>query len=94
MANRALTNTIRKTLKTQVKGVEGRIYKRTEIMEAGPGYLKTLYRIDPDMDCNPMGNLHGGMIATLVDSYTSLSLIFGEQMISGVSLDLSISYQG
>ena len=40
-----------------------------------------------------MGNLHGGTIASLIDVYTTLPLLFGEQKLTGVSVDLAITYQ-
>jgi acyl-coenzyme A thioesterase 13 len=49
--------------------------------------------------CNPLGNLHGGAAATLVDTVTSASLallatdsFWGYPMISGVSLTLDMQY--
>ena len=40
---------------------------------------------------NPRGTLHGGLIATLVDSISTLAIISAESN-PGVSVDMNISY--
>ena len=55
--------------------------------------MKQEYRLVPEEDCNPMGNMHGGRIATLVDSATCLAAsIEARSKRYGVSMDLSVSY--
>ena len=51
-----------------------------------------MYRINVEEDCNPMGNMHGGRIATLVDSATGLAAEVERCTVIGVTMDLSVSY--
>ena len=51
-----------------------------------------MYRIDVAEDCNPMGNMHGGRIAAIVDSTTSLVAEVARPGRTTVTMDLSVSY--
>ena len=57
--------------------------------------MKTHYEIDKISDVNPMGMMHGGVHATLVDSVTSWACFVndgGGRPTMGVTTDLSVSY--
>jgi len=73
-------------------GPEGATLSRMEILEASKGYLKQRYTICPEEDCNPMGNMHGGRIAAVVDSSTSLVAELTKPEKTTVTMDLSVSY--
>ncbi|KLT42251.1 hypothetical protein CC85DRAFT_285655 [Cutaneotrichosporon oleaginosum] len=61
---------------------------------------RTIYSLVVTEDmCNPLGNLHGGAAATLVDTVTSASMgllatdkMWGHPMLTGVSLALDMAY--
>lgn len=69
-----------------------------EVLDLAPGWSKTRITWRPDL-CQPAGILHGGMIATLVDTGIAHALLLTEmyQQLSGeghtiVSVDLRIKY--
>jgi len=45
--------------------------------------MKVSYRIDPDFDCNPIGNMHGGIIASLIDSTTVVNGMLEPRHLAG-----------
>jgi len=51
-----------------------------------------VYQIDTEFDCNPTGNMHGGMIASLIDSTTVINGMIRPAYKAGISTDLSIQY--
>ena len=44
------------------------------------GYVETLYKIDAENEVNPMGMMHGGVTATLIDSITTWCCFFKGQI--------------
>lgn len=64
--------------------------------ERGPEATATFeLEVTPDL-CNPMGNMHGGAVATLADMVTSLAVAAvaeeGWWEFSGVSRTLAVTY--
>lgn len=49
--------------------------------------MKVSYRIDPDFDCNPIGNMHGGIIASLIDSTTIVNGMLEPRHLAGARND-------
>ncbi|EHB09598.1 Acyl-coenzyme A thioesterase 13 [Heterocephalus glaber] len=41
---------------------------------------------------NKQGTLHGGFTATLIDSISTMALLFTERGVPGVSVDMNITY--
>jgi uncharacterized protein (TIGR00369 family) len=69
-----------------------------QILDMRPGWSKTSIAFRPDL-CQPAGIMHGGMIATLVDTGIAHALIltdtFHQARLAGggiVSVDLRIKY--
>ena len=56
------------------------------------GYVKIHYRFDVDRELNPMGFIHGGVTASLVDSVTTTCCCVARDGHAGVTADLSVSY--
>jgi len=73
-------------------GIQGKILPRTDVISASPQAMKVSYRIDPDFDCNPIGNMHGGIIASLIDSTTVVNGMLEPRHLAGASADLSVQY--
>ena len=61
------------------------------LVSAAPGKLICEMKVE-EQHANKRGTLHGGMIATLVDVISSLALLCTERGISGVSVDMNITY--
>jgi len=76
----------------QIQSVENRILVNSKILKVEPGYIETLYKIDAEKEVNPMGMMHGGVTATLIDSITTWCCFFNRDGTPGVSTDLSVSY--
>ena len=57
-------------------------------------YTKSIYTINDEFDCNPTGNMHGGIIATLIDSVTVINGMLLPGHMAGLSTDLSVRYLG
>ena len=56
------------------------------------GYIKTHYEIDKISEVNPMGMMHGGVTATLVDSVSTWCCFVNRDGRPGITTDLSVSY--
>ena len=54
--------------------------------------MKVHYELDGINDINPMGMVHGGMTATLMDSITTWCNFVSREGHAGVTTDLSVSY--
>lgn len=65
--------------------------EKVTLVSAAPGKLICEMKVE-EQHANKMGTLHGGMIATLVDVISSLALLCTERGISGVSVDMNITY--
>ena len=72
--------------------IEHQILERSKVIDVAPGYVKTHYQLDSVNDVNPMGFVHGGVTATLVDSITTWCCFASRDGHAGVTTDLSISY--
>lgn len=60
------------------------------MISASEGRVKIEFQVAEE-HLNPMGTLHGGCTATLVDIVTSTALLATEKANPGVSVDLCIS---
>ncbi|CAB3411175.1 unnamed protein product [Caenorhabditis bovis] len=58
---------------------------------AEEGRLKVEFEVQKEMT-NPLGTLHGGCTATLIDVYTTGALLLTERAQPGVTVDLHVSY--
>ena len=56
------------------------------------GYVKVHYKLDGENDVNPMGMIHGGVTATLMDSITTWCCFVSRDGHAGITTDLSVSY--
>jgi len=74
------------------QSVEHRILANSKLLKVEPGYVETIYKIDAENEVNPMGMMHGGVTATLIDSITTWCCFFHRDGIPGVTTDLSVSY--
>ena len=85
--------------------IEHQIMARSKVLDVAPGililsrifnnfkgYIKVHYELDSVNDINPMGMLHGGMTATLMDSITTWCNFVSREGHAGVTTDLSVSY--
>ncbi|ODN82895.1 hypothetical protein L202_01152 [Cryptococcus amylolentus CBS 6039] len=79
--------------KTLTKGGHDfNVLSSLRVVEARPGYLKGILRIEPK-HLNNHNTIHGGAILTLTDTITSLSLsTHGLSAPTGVSVDLNTSF--
>ncbi|XP_006051255.2 acyl-coenzyme A thioesterase 13 [Bubalus bubalis] len=65
--------------------------EKVTLVSAAPGKLVCEMKVE-EQHANKIGTLHGGMTATLVDVISSLALLCTERGISGVSVDMNITY--
>merc|ERR1712189_63738 len=72
--------------------LEHRILERSKFVDVAPGFVKIHYRFDVDRELNPMGFVHGGVTASLVDSVTTTCCCVARDGHAGVTPDLSVSY--
>ena len=63
---------------------------KVKIVTANPGKVVAELTVEEEHQ-NASGTLHGGFIATLIDSMTTLALLSGENGRPGVSVDLNVS---
>ncbi|KAG9306226.1 hypothetical protein G9A89_016130 [Geosiphon pyriformis] len=66
-------------------------WRRVRVVSANE--RQCVFEIDVTQEeCNPMGTLHGGFIATIIDSLSSATQYGKKNGWIGVSIDLTISY--
>ena len=78
--------------KLNQKSIEHQVLERSKVIDVAPGYVKTHYQLDGVNDVNPMGFVHGGVTATLVDSVTTWCCFASRDGHAGITTDLSVSY--
>uniref|UniRef100_F7E0J0 Acyl-coenzyme A thioesterase 13 n=1 Tax=Equus caballus TaxID=9796 RepID=F7E0J0_HORSE len=61
------------------------------LFSAVPGKVICEMKVEEE-HTNKMGTLHGGLIATLVDSISTVALLLSERGAPGVSVDMNITY--
>ncbi|KAK4881941.1 hypothetical protein RN001_005260 [Aquatica leii] len=86
------TNEIRNFLKNSAVGFD-KVLQKVNIIEAEKGICVAELLIEEE-HTNPMRGLHGGLMATIVDSLTSYALFTHEKVqgIPSVSVDLNMTY--
>lgn len=91
-ATNAVRSIIRQIL-TSYKSSKGfdKVGDKIELLSMSEGKASFKMKVEESHQ-NPMGNLHGGMTATLVDMLTTLVTFTSPPHKLGVSVDMSISY--
>ena len=86
------TQDIKNFIKNHEHGFDG-VIKKAKIIKAENGVCIAEMKVEEEHS-NPMGGLHGGLIATLVDSITSYAIITHKsvQGVPSVSVDIHLSY--
>ncbi|XP_069701581.1 acyl-coenzyme A thioesterase 13-like [Periplaneta americana] len=79
---------LKKTVST--KGFD-RVLEKVKILNAGEGRLHAELVLGSEHH-NPMGTLHGGLTATLVDALPTLSFMTHQGGVMGPTVNLNISY--
>ncbi|XP_014707096.1 acyl-coenzyme A thioesterase 13 [Equus asinus] len=76
-----------------ITGVRGfdRVVEKVTLFSAVPGKVICEMKVEEE-HTNKMGTLHGGLIATLVDSISTVALLLSERGAPGVSVDMNITY--
>ncbi|XP_076064897.1 acyl-coenzyme A thioesterase 13-like [Oratosquilla oratoria] len=64
---------------------------KVRIISGGGGKCVAELKIEKEHQ-NRGGTLHGGLVATLVDTITSIALMTSEKQVLGTSVDLSVSF--
>ncbi|CAI9168814.1 unnamed protein product [Rangifer tarandus platyrhynchus] len=65
--------------------------EKMTVVSAAAGKVICEMKVE-EQHANKIGTLHGGLTATLVDVVSSLALLCTERGISGVSVDMNITY--
>uniref|UniRef100_A0A1B6D0H2 Acyl-coenzyme A thioesterase 13 n=1 Tax=Clastoptera arizonana TaxID=38151 RepID=A0A1B6D0H2_9HEMI len=73
------------------KNTFGSVLQKIDILSAENGKCTAELKVS-DEHANSMGNLHGGMTATIVDVVSTLALTTSKRAAIGVSVDMSIMY--
>ncbi|KHJ83688.1 hypothetical protein OESDEN_16611 [Oesophagostomum dentatum] len=60
-------------------------------LSASEGHVKVEFEVSEAM-LNPVGTLHGGCTATLVDMFTTAACVASPRGLPGVSVDLHVTY--
>jgi len=90
MANRYIA-IVEKFLKTHCTWNFHGFVSKCRVIDAGEGHVKVEFDVGKE-HTNPLGTLHGGCTATLIDTLTTSSLFTTAHGSTGVSIDLSVSY--
>lgn len=67
------------------------VFFQAIITGGSEGHVKCKIPVTPEL-LNGIGTLHGGAVATMVDSVSTWALVSVGKNVPGVSVDLSISY--
>ncbi|XP_071807742.1 acyl-coenzyme A thioesterase 13-like [Asterias amurensis] len=67
------------------------VTNKVNLISASAGVCRCEMTVEAEQT-NMMGTLHGGFIATLVDSLTTVAIMTTPVGVPGVSVDLSVSY--
>ncbi|XP_048057274.1 acyl-coenzyme A thioesterase 13 [Megalobrama amblycephala] len=68
-----------------------RVLSKVEILSASPGKVVCEMKVEEE-HTNRVGNLHGGLTATLVDMISTTAIMYSERGAPGVSVDMNITY--
>ncbi|XP_067267147.1 acyl-coenzyme A thioesterase 13 [Chanodichthys erythropterus] len=68
-----------------------RVLSKVEILSASPGRVVCEMKVEEE-HTNRVGNLHGGLTATLVDMISTTAIMYSERGAPGVSVDMNITY--
>jgi acyl-coenzyme A thioesterase 13 len=69
------------------------VLEKVKIVSIGEGKCRAEFKVE-EIHTNPMGGLHGGMSATLVDTLSTYTLTatLGRPKVSSVTIDMHVSY--
>ncbi|XP_062952969.1 acyl-coenzyme A thioesterase 13 [Cynocephalus volans] len=68
-----------------------RVLEKVTFVSSAPEKLVCEMKVE-EQHTNKMGTLHGGFTATLIDNISTLLLLCSERGVTGVSVDMNITY--
>uniref|UniRef100_H0WBH9 Acyl-coenzyme A thioesterase 13 n=2 Tax=Cavia porcellus TaxID=10141 RepID=H0WBH9_CAVPO len=88
----SMSRNVREVMKfmTRAPGFD-RVWEKVTLVSAAPEKVICEMKVEEE-HANKQGTLHGGFTATLIDSISTMALLFTERGVPGVSVDMNITY--